>query len=176
VARAVLKGETTMPEAREFRCYEYVNRPFANVKETLVNDMGGLLQRATSSAVDRAGSVIAKLRVSAFGLEIGKEVKIDIGKIDEHVHPPHAITEEGLSVELRWKATANASLFPALRAELIAYALSADETQLDLHCWYEPPGGVFGTAGDVLIGRRVAEASIHRFLEDITEQLRKEIA
>lgn len=160
-----------MAEAREIRCYQYVNRPYAKVSELLAGDPVGLFQRATTAAAERAESLVANLKVSIAGLEVGKDVRIEVTRVDPKAHSPGALVSPATAVELRWRAATNAAFFPSMRAELVAYPLSGEETQLDLRGWYEPPGGLLGTAADALVGHRVAEASIHRFLDDVAKRI-----
>jgi hypothetical protein len=58
---------------------------------------------------------------------------------------------------------------------LTIYPLTATETQLDFLGRYDPPLGVVGDAMDALVGRRIAEASVHRFIGDVARYLREEI-
>jgi hypothetical protein len=44
------------------------------------------------------------------------------------------------------------------------YPLTATETQLDFWGIYEPPLGAVGKAMNAIIGHRIAEASVHRFI------------
>ena len=53
---------------------------------------------------------------------------------------------------------------------------AATETQLDFLGRYDPPLGIVGDAMDALVGRRIAEASVHRFIGDVARYLREEIA
>ena len=76
------------------------------------------------------------------------------------------------AVGLSWQAVRGAWLFPAMEATLSLYALSPTETQLDLQGVYRPPMGFFGSALDAVVGHRVAEASVLRFVQDIAEYLR----
>ena len=80
------------------------------------------------------------------------------------------------SVTLRWKAARAAALFPSMEAELVVYPLSKDETQLELHGLYRPPLGAIGSALDSLVGHRIADASVHRFVTDVASLLRSELA
>jgi hypothetical protein len=59
-----------------------------------------------------------------------------------------------------------------MTAELAVYPLTATETQLDFGGAYEPPMGAVGGALDAVVGHRVADASIHRFLSDVAHYLR----
>ncbi len=76
---------------------------------------------------------------------------------------------------LEWEAETTSALFPAMRASLLAYPLSATGTPLDLRGTYEPPGGLLGSAADILVGHRIAEASVHRFLDEVASRLSQEL-
>jgi hypothetical protein len=161
-----------MSEAAPIHCYQYVNRPYAAVSRILVSDPVGLFQRATVAASGRAESLVARLEMRIAGFEIGKNVRIEVTHVNTEARPPRALVLPATSLELKWHAATNEALFPSMQAELLAYPLSADETQLALHCHYAPPGGLLGSAADALLGHRIAEASVHRFLEDIVACLR----
>lgn len=59
-----------------------------------------------------------------------------------------------------------------MKAELSIYALTATETQLDSSGLYEPPLGALGKAANAVVGHRIAEVSVHRFVSDVAEYLR----
>lgn len=79
-------------------------------------------------------------------------------------------------VRLRWKAAHAAALFPSMDAGIVVYPLSRHETQLELRGRYSPPLGPVGGALDSLVGHRIADASVHRFVTDIATFLRGELA
>jgi hypothetical protein len=162
-----------MSQPRTLRCYEYVNRPFDKVREILRAQPLELLQRATNSAAARAGELAATLHLQGAGLDIGVDVRPYVQRVRE---------DEGVAglppatrLELAWEASRAPALFPSMHLELSAWALSSSETQLELAGEYRPPLGRVGNALDAVLGHRVAEASVHRFLEDVVEQLRREI-
>ena len=64
-------------------------------------------------------------------------------------------------------------LFPIMKADLSIYPLTATETQLDFKGVYEPPLGPLGKAVNAMVGHRIAEVSVHRFVSDVAEYLRK---
>ncbi len=78
-------------------------------------------------------------------------------------------------IQLRWKAARAAAIFPSMEAQLSIYPLSKDETQLELHGIYRPPLGALDTVVDALVGHRIAEASVHRFVVDIAQLLGDEL-
>jgi hypothetical protein len=61
-------------------------------------------------------------------------------------------------------------------AELIVYPLSPNETQLELHGFYSPPLGAVGSALGSLVGHRIADASVHRFVTELASWLRSDLA
>jgi hypothetical protein len=157
---------------RQIRVFDYVNQPFERVRAVLLADAKGIFSRATSVASARTQRIASGLRVNVAGVEIGKEIAIEVcGSFDSDrtAHETH--------IELQWSAVGGgASLFPTMRADLALYPLSATETQLDLTGNYEPPLGLLGGAIDALVGHRVAEASVHQFIVDVAEQLRRDLA
>ncbi len=160
-----------MAEPKEIRCYAYVNRPYERIAELLKSDAVGVFHRATTAATARAESVAAKLKITVAGFEIGKDVKVKVTSLDATVHAPGAHVGPAVALGLRWVAASAQAFFPAMSAELRVYPLSAEETQLDLIGSYTPPGGRLGSAADAIAGHRIAEASVHRFLEEIAARL-----
>jgi hypothetical protein len=158
-----------MSDGRELRCYDYVNHPYPQVRDAVMADPGGILQRATHAASTRAADVAANLKVSIGPFEVGADVKIEIDKVEDGTT---ALGQPMTMVSVRWQAVRGPGLFPAMTAELQLYALSPTETQLDLHGTYQPPLGFFGNALDALVGHRVAQASVLRFVQDVADYLR----
>ncbi len=160
---------------RELRCYEYVNHSYDRVRQLLLADAAGVFQRASVGAVDRAKSVVAQLRVSVGAIEIGTGIAIQVEAVeDAGTHP--ALKVPVTRVKLAWKAAQASGLFPSMSAELSVYPLSSSETQLDLHGEYLPPLGAVGGAVDAVVMHRVAEASVLRFLREVCEEIRREVA
>ncbi len=164
-----------MAEPGTIHCYEYVNQPYERVSEALVIGAVGIFQRATSSAAARATSIVAKLKLSIGDVEVGKDVVISVRHVNRTAHAPKLATE-ATKLELEWHANTDQSLFPSMRATLSVYPLSSSETQLELVGTYDPPGGVVGAVADRIVGHRIAEATAHRFLDDVAGRLSVELA
>ena len=60
-----------------------------------------------------------------------------------------------------------------MKAELSIYPMTSTETQLDFLGHYEPPLGPLGRAINAVAGHRIAEVSVHRFIDEVAEYLRK---
>jgi len=161
-----------MSEPRELHCYKYVNVGYETVRDALRRDAVGLFQRATASATSRAHELASTLRVAVGALEIGADVKIAVRAVNDKVS---ALGDRRTELEIAWTAASAAGLFPSMEATLSVYPLSAQETQIDLHGRYRPPLGVVGDALDALVGHRIAEASVLRFVEDIAGRINIEL-
>lgn len=160
-----------MNRGNEIRCYDYVNRPYEQVRDALTKD--AIFQSATRAAASRAQSV-AELRtgVGAIGLEA--EVVISLKKVEEK--PAAAMSDPLTRLRLEWQAAKMPALFPFMEAELLVYPLTSTETQLDFSGVYEPPLGPVGKALNTVALHRIAESSVHRFVADIAEYLRQALA
>jgi hypothetical protein len=163
-----------MSKARQIRSYEYVNRPYERVRDALLADTLGVFHSATRAAADRARSVASALRVNVAGLDVGTEIDISLGEVTEVPRAQGQTPSTRIGIE--WEAARNPRLFPLMRAELSIYPLTAMETQLDFEGRYEPPLGAVGDAIDAVVGHRIAEASVHRFVVDVAHHLRDRLS
>jgi hypothetical protein len=77
---------------------------------------------------------------------------------------------------LEWEAATMPGLFPFMKGELSVYPLTSTETQLDFCGIYEPPFGAVGKTMNAIVGHRIAEVSVHRFVSDVAGYLRQALA
>ena len=163
-----------MGKGRKIRCYDYVNHPYEQVRDALTKDALVVFQSATKAAASRARSIASELRVNIAGIEVGTDISISVTKIEENAGdvklPPTT------RVELEWEAAKSPRLFPFMQAELSIYPLTATETQLDFSGHYEPPLGALGSAINTVVGHRIADVSVHRFVSDVAGYLRTALA
>ena len=163
-----------MSKAYEIRCYDYVNHPYAQVRDALIKDVPRLFQAATKAATSRAASVAAELRVDIGGIGVEADIRISVKNIEEKV--PEAISAPTTRLQVEWEAATMPHLFPLMKAEISLYPLTGTETQLDFWGQYEPPLGALGKAVNAIIGHRIADASVHRFVNDVARHLRQTVA
>lgn len=163
-----------MSERREVRSFDYVNHPYEPVRRILTEDPVEVFRSATRAAASRVRSLAAELRVNVGGIEMGAEIDISVGRIEELARGPTA--QLATRIPLEWKATQRPGLFPVMNGVLAVYPLTATETQLDFSGRYEPPLGPLGDALDALALHRVAEASVQRFVKDVAHHLREVLA
>jgi hypothetical protein len=163
-----------MSKGREIRCYDYVNHPYEQVREALTKDALAVFQSATKAAESRARSIASELRVEMGGIGLQADIIISIRNIDEKAS--EAMAGPITRLQLEWQAAKIASLFPLMKAELSIYPLTGTETQLDFSGLYEPPLGALGKAVNAIVGHRIAEVSVHRFVGDVAAWLRQALA
>jgi hypothetical protein len=160
-----------MSKGREIRCYDYVNHPYEQVRDALSHDALAVFQSATKAAASRAQSVAAELRVDIGGIAVEADIKIHVKNIEEKGR--EAMTAPVTRLRLEWEAAKMPRLFPFMRADLAIYPLTSTETQLDFSGVYEPPLGAVGKAVNAVAGHRIAEVSVHRFVNDVAGYLRQ---
>jgi hypothetical protein len=148
-------------------CHDYVNHPYPRVRDLLLADPHLAFRRATAAAASQT----AKLQVRIAGVDIGTEVLIEIIGIEHD----YAYQRPATKISLEWRAAKSPRLFPAMTAELLLFALSPTETQLELRGSYQPPMGKLGDALDAAGGRRFAEASVTQFLQQVAGWLREQL-
>ena len=159
-----------MSNGREIRCYDYVNRPYEQVRDALSKDALQVFQSATKAAASRARSIASELRVDVGGVAVETEIMITVKSIAEKASE---VTSGPVThLQLEWEAAKMPSLFPLMKADLSIYPLTTTETQLDFAGLYEPPLGAVGKAVNAIVGHRIAEVSVHRFVSDVAGYLR----
>jgi hypothetical protein len=163
-----------MSKGPEIRCYDYVNHPYERVRDLLKQDALIVFQSATKAAASRAQSIAAELHVDIGGVGVKADIRISIKSVEEKVFD--AMSTPVTRLLLEWEAATKPGLFPLMKAELSIYPLTATETQLDFWGLYEPPFGTVGKAMNAIVGHRIAEVSVHRFISDVAGYLRQALA
>jgi hypothetical protein len=160
--------------AQSLSYYGYVERPYDEVRERLHQAPLELFQRATSSGARRATDMFSQLRIGD-GVQLGIATSIQIDQMRDDLPVEGGPPLTGTSVDLTWKASTMPALFPLMHATLSAWPVTESETQIVIDGHYDPPFGLVGTAIDRAVGHRVAQASVHRFLEDLLDELRRAV-
>lgn len=65
------------------RSFDYVNHPYATVRNRVVADPAAVFRSATRAAVARARSVAAQLHVSIAGIDVATDIAVSTGHITE---------------------------------------------------------------------------------------------
>jgi len=163
-----------MGTGREIRSYDYVNRPYERVRDALRQNALTVFRSATKSAAARAQSIAAELHVDFGGIGVKTDINISVKDIEEKI--VDATSTPTTRLLLEWEAATVPGLFPLMKGELSVYPLTSTETQLDFSGFYEPPFGAVGRTMNAIIGHRIAEVSVHRFVSDVAGYLRQALA
>lgn len=164
-----------MAKGRDFRAFDYVNQPYERVRDAVRADAHEIFRKATRAADSRAQDVASGLHVNVGGIEIGAEIEITVKEVEEKDREGH-LSDLKTTMRLEWEAARNPRLFPEMEGEIAIYPLTATETQIEFAGRYEPPLGPLGGAIDRVVGHRIAEATIHRFVTDVADYLRRTLA
>jgi hypothetical protein len=163
-----------MSKGLEIRCYDYVNHPYERVRDALRDNALTVFQSATKAAASRAQSIAAELHVDVGGVGFTTDIRISVKSVEEKILD--VMWTPATELLLEWEAATKPGLFPLMKAELSIYPLTATETQLDFLGRYEPPFGRVGKAINAIVGHRIAEVSVHRFISDVAGYLRQALA
>jgi hypothetical protein len=164
----------TMSTGLEIRSYDYVNRPYERVRDALTQNALTVFRSATRAAASRAQSVAAELHVDFGGIGVKTDINISVKNIEEKIVDASSTPSTRLLLE--WEAATMPGLFPLMKGELSVYPLTSTETQLDFSGVYEPPFGAVGRTMNAIVGHRIAEVSVHRFVSDVAGYLRQALS
>lgn len=162
-----------MTDVQSLRFYGYIDRPYAAVRSLLRSRAEEVLQRATNTASERARGLIARLHVEAGGVDVGVDVRVEVTRRPEE--PGVAALPPITHIGIAWKAVERAGLFPSMSADLAVSPMTFAETRVELEGTYRPPLAAVGAVFDAAVGHRIAEATVHRFVNDLLEELCREI-
>jgi len=160
-----------MKKQLKIRFCDYVNHPYEYVRDALKKDALKVFQEATKATTSRAQTIASELHIDFGGIGVKTYINITVKNVEEKV------AEAGSSpitrLLLEWEATAMPRLFPLMKGELSIYPLTSTETQLDFSGVYKPPFGPVGKTLNAIVGHRIAEVSVHSFVDDVADYLRR---
>jgi hypothetical protein len=161
-----------MAEDAQLHYWGYVACPIGPVQEVLHAPLE-LIQHATTSASERTRGVLANLRARIGPIEISTDVLPRVDRVVENA--PGREFDALTSVEFSWQGARRPEWFPLMQAKLSAWPIAHDETLIEFGGVYRPPLGVVGQAFDAVIGHRIAESTVQRFVEDVLWQVRRHV-
>lgn len=151
---------------RPIYVYTYAGVAFDDAVALLAGDPELLLQDATDVSSAHGDAVLGQLHHDLAGIEVDRDVVIELGEFD-----PVELTRS--IVPVHWRAARGHAWFPTLDATLEVSALSTVPplTQVALVGTYRPPLGPLGAAIDVVGAHGIAEATCHRFVNEVASRL-----
>ncbi len=140
-----------------------VDRPLEVVIGLLESDARSVLSSATETATEAANDVVIHLEGAWRWFDVDETVTAELGELEK--------TRSSARLPVGWKADKNKRLLPSLDGHLGVYSLSAKHSELSYTATYAPPLGLFGGVEDFVLGRRILEAVLGRFLAEIVHHI-----
>lgn len=128
--------------------------PFPRLERVLLAGPGAWVP---SVEEDRDGRLVTEVGVGSGWTWIGRRVSLHVGEL--------AAAPERCTVPISWSAESHPELFPVLAGVLELTPVAPARTLVALEATYGPPAGPVGELADRALLHRVAEATVHGFLE-----------
>lgn len=143
--------------------HQYVRRSHADVCDALELDANRLLSCATQAAAESASRIAQSLEEVSEFFDIHEKVEV-------RASPLHRYRTTG-SLTLTWFADSEKRFLPNVQATLELNPVvphgPAVLTELVLHGEYDPPPNRQARATDFFLERRLANAVLHTFLDNL---------
>ena len=160
-----------MSSTPEVRHFDYVNAGYDQVCAVLRRDALPVCRAATKTAAARAASLASELHVNIAGFEIGTDIAIRLIEVGER--PSDLKSPRTTTFALEWEAARRPRLFPFC-ARRSGGRLTADPDR-DAARAVEPLRPALARSewrSNALVGHRIADAAVHRFLNEVAAHLR----
>lgn len=153
---------------RSIYAYTFVRAPFVEVARLVADDPAGVLGSAASVAAAHGRAVCASLRVRLGAFEIGREATIDIGQVRWDGN-------DRVQVALRWRDATSPGCSRRCRQRWRCGGCRGVRRWWRSWAGTGRRGGALGAAVDVLVGHRVAEAMLDRFVDEVGARIQREV-
>lgn len=142
--------------------YTYLEQPFSDVARLLSGDPA-LWLPPPAEATD--GHWLVALRADGVLPAVldGHASQVRVG--------PATTTDDKLLRSVAWQSATKERFVPVLHADVELVGMPGSGCQLSMMGSYRPPLSVVGEAGDRLVGHRIAEACVRRFLLDVADRV-----
>lgn len=137
--------------------------PYSSVVDQFDCDSIGLIRMATESAADVATDIVLTLDSRWAWFDVHERVRATVGDLTR--------TTGEARMNLSWVADAGKRILPGVEGQLTLFAMSTTYTELGFVGHFVPPPGLVGSASGILLGRRVAEASVGHLLDQLVVHL-----
>lgn len=139
------------------RYYTRIRAPQRFV-ESIMGHLAEEMGRGADTAYREGEKLRQRLHASDGGFAKSVLLKVGIPRL----------RQDGTAFPITWRATGATSLFPVMRADVVASSIGGGSTSLVFEGTYEPPLGPLGGAADRLILNRVAEMTVKSWLDDLS--------
>ncbi len=152
----------------QLTCHDDIHQPYARVRDALLANPGYVFRHATAAAKAET----AALRIALGPIDVGVDVALQVLSVARDAMPGEPLTK----LTLGWTAARAPALFPVMWTTLSIFPLANGDTRIALDGTYQEPLGRAGQAIDAVVGHRIADASVSRFVKEVAGWLREELA
>ena len=153
---------------RELHHTAYARRPYAEICDEVAADPKGVIAAAADAAVRHANQLVANVDAAMAFFAPLDEVDIDVQSLRRKGNHHSWLY-------FTWTADPDRRLLPNVDAQLDLVPLvpAGPEalTVLSIHGHYMPPPSMFASMEEAVLGRRIVDAAMHRFLNHLADSL-----
>lgn len=142
------------------------NVGFETAADLLAIDAVVVLRLATDAAVAETNDIVLNLVSKWAWFDVHEPVRADVGELSR--------TRYEVLVLLSWVADRRRRLLPAVTGHLSVTAISSRHTEVGFVGDYSPPTGLLPSVDERVLGRRVVDAAIGRFLDKVVAHLEQQ--
>ena len=137
--------------------------PYKDIVDQFDCDAPGLIRMATEAAASVANDIVLTLDSKWAWFDVHERVRATVGDLTRSTGEAR--------MPLSWIADAGKRVLPGVDGELTFYAMSTSYSEIGFTGRFTPPHGLVGSASGLLLGRRVAQASVGHFLDQLVDHL-----
>ncbi|MBO0683297.1 MAG: hypothetical protein J2P45_09095 [Candidatus Dormibacteraeota bacterium] len=145
------------------KAYTEVVADYERITAVMQEQPGSWLGHAAADASSQGERMLVDVGLQVGPPPLERPSRVEVGEL--------VATNRVASLPLRIVPQDPSSLIPLFVGSLDAAWLGAGRTHLALSLQYDPPFGFVGRVADRALLHRVAEATAHRFLQKVTDQL-----
>ena len=150
------------------RYYLELAHPASAVEAALAQDPQGWLAQLVVRSNERGMQLSAHVGLKVGPRRVQHEVTLSVSE-------PHHLGDTTV-IPISWRPAGKALMLPSLEGDLEVAAMGGENTQLAISARYQPPLGWVGTVADRALMRRVAEATVKDFLDQVAQGVEAIIA
>ncbi|MFT7598926.1 MAG: hypothetical protein ACI8TP_001851 [Acidimicrobiales bacterium] len=142
-------------------------RPYGAIADLLEANPAAIMAAAAEQAVAAANEVVVHVEGKWAWFDLNEDVRAELGQLDRGAAMAR--------LPISWGADKHKRLLPSLKGNLSVMSLSAKHSEISFTALYAPPLGLFGGVEDFLLGRRILEQVIGRFLDEVVAHLEDQL-
>lgn len=144
------------------RAYAYLGHPFPDVAAVFAGPSQTWLAGLDG---DSGGELLARVGIELRGLQVYRHVRLSIGAAAR-------LADGGATIPIAWHPSGGEALLPDLHGTLDIEPVG-HRTQLTVNASYTPPLGVLGEAMNRMLLYRLADATMHDFVQRVASNVER---